>query len=476
MSALWATLTFIGYGLSLLLVPFVFLNKKKSSVSTVAWILTIILLPYFGGLLYLVFGINRVERRAALKKASNLLIGRHMPELSQYQMIPGEAKTLQNEHLTRVIDRIVATRPTFGNQIELIADTRHAQGLIEEAVLNARDSIHLEYYIWRPDQTGTRLRDMLIEKAKAGVHVRFLFDGLGSMTLGRAFFRPMREAGIRIATFLPGQSWRERWSINLRSHRKIVVVDGQVGFTGGMNIGDEYLGKNPILGYWRDTHIRLRGPTVLQLQQVFAEDWFFATGEEVVAPELFPIPDVSGDQVAEVVAGGPDGEVDVFHSLFFAAINEARHSITLATSYFVPTPSLVTALETAALRGVRVRLLLCQKSAHRWMVAAGRSYYESLLRSGVEIYEYTRGLLHSKTLTIDGKWSLVGSPNLDSRSLLLNFEVAVAMYDPRPAAQLEEHFATDSQYAERVRLEDFLKRPLTQIVIENACKLFSPVL
>jgi cardiolipin synthase len=142
----------------------------------------------------------------------------------------------------------------------------------------------------------------------------------------------------------------------------------------------------------------------------------------------------------------------------------------------VPTPPLVTALETAALRGVRVRLLLCQKSAHRWMVAAGRSYYESLLRSGVEIYEYTRGLLHSKTLTIDGKWSLVGSPNLDSRSLLLNFEVAVAMYDPRPAAQLEEHFANDSQYAERVVLEKFLKRPLTQIVIENACKLFSPVL
>src|SRR3569832_600760 len=160
MSALWAALTFFGYGLSLTLVPFVFLNKKKSSVSTVAWILTIILLPGLGGLLYLVFGINRVERRAALKKASNLLIGRHMPELSQYQMIPGEAKTLQNEHLTRVVDRIVATRPTFGNHIELLADTRHAQRLIEEAVKNARDSIHLEYYIWRPDQTGTRLRDM----------------------------------------------------------------------------------------------------------------------------------------------------------------------------------------------------------------------------------------------------------------------------------------------------------------------------
>jgi cardiolipin synthase len=296
------------------------------------------------------------------------------------------------------------------------------------------------------------------------------------MRLNHRFLQPMRAAGIEVAPFLPGQSWRDRWSINLRSHRKIVVVDGQVGFTGGMNIGDEYLGLNPQFGYWRDTHLRLRGPSVLQLQQVFVEDWYFATGEQLTADALFPEPERSGDQIAQVVAGGPTDEIDTFHALFFTALNEARRRITLETSYFVPTPALVAALEGAAYRGVQVRLLLAGRSAHPWTIQAGRSYYDSLLASGVEIYEFTEGLLHSKTLTIDGHWSLVGTPNFDSRSLLLNFEVAVISYDVRTAAQLEEQFQTDLRYAIRIDRENWTQRPVREVLSENVCRLFSPVL
>jgi len=476
MTTLWGTLTLLGYLLTLALVPFVFLNKKRYPASTVAWILAIIVLPYLGGLLYVVFGINRVARRAALKKASRVQIGLHLPEVSHYQLLSSEEFTQPSEALMRLAYRVAGTRPTFGNRVEVIHDTNRALGLIEEAVSAAEQTIHLEYYIWQPDRTGTRLRDLLIRKAREGVKVRFLYDNLGSWFLSRQFLKPMLDAGIDVAPFLPGQSWRDRWSINLRSHRKIVIVDGTIGFTGGMNIGDEYLGRNPLFGFWRDTHLRLVGPTVLQLQQVFVEDWYFATHEQLTDRSLFPEPEEIGEQVAQVIAGGPDAEWDAMHAMFFAAISEARERVLLATSYFVPTPAIVMALETAAYRGVTVRLLLPRKSAHHYMVLAARSYYESLLESGVEIYEYTKGMLHSKTITIDGQWSMVGTPNLDTRSLQLNFEVAVAIYDARTASILEEYFEADLQQAERIDFSTWRSRPARQALAENAVRLFSPVL
>jgi cardiolipin synthase len=434
------------------------------------------MLPYFGGLLFILFGINRVERRAALKLASRRKVGRSVPGVDRFQLLPGEAVEPQVQRLQRLADRLGEMRCCFGNSVEVLSNTNRTLGLIEQAILSARETIHLEYYIWQADKTGYRLRDALIRKAGEGVKVRFLFDGIGSLFLGRDFLRPMRDAGIFIASALPGASFRERWSINLRNHRKIVIVDGAVGFTGGVNIGDEYIGRNPRFGFWRDTHLRLEGPAVLQLQQVFAEDWYFATGEYPEGQAWYPPAVQAGDQLGQVIAGGPDGEADVFHSLFFAAINEASERITIATSYFVPTPALVTALETAANRGVRVRIMVPRFGDHRWMVVAGRGYYESLLECGVEIYEYLRGPLHSKTLTIDGLWSLVGTPNFDTRSLLLNFEVAVALYGPRIAAQLEEQFADDLEQSVRIELAPFRGRSRLFKLAEQVLKLFSPVL
>jgi cardiolipin synthase len=465
-----------GYLLTLLLVPWALFQKRKQSVSMLAWIAAIVTLPYAGGILFLLFGINRVERRAALKMASREQIGRLVPGLARFQLLPGEALEPQVQRLLRLAERVSTTKCCFGNSVEILSDTNRTLGLIEQAIRSARESVHLEYYIFQPDKTGYRLRDLLISKAAEGVKVRFLFDGIGSMFLGRRFLRPMLDAGITVASALPGASFRERWSINLRNHRKIVIADGTVGFTGGMNIGDEYVGRNRRLGYWRDTHLRLQGPAVLQLQQVFAEDWFFATGEQPTGSDWYPPTEQAGDQLAQVVAGGPDGDVDVFHSLFFAAINEASDRITLATSYFIPTPALVTALETAANRGVRVRLMMPAIGEHRWMVVAGRGYYESLLESGVEIYEYQRGPLHCKTLTIDGLWSLVGTPNFDSRSLLLNFEVGAVLYGPKAAGQLEEQFADDLRQSTRVELATFRRRSRFFKLSEQVLKLFSPVL
>jgi cardiolipin synthase A/B len=466
----------VGYLVTLLLIRWVVLTKRRNTASSVAWILAIILLPYLGGVLYLFFGINRVDRRARQRAAIERDIDQQLPNLDAYGFDLHLRLNEQQAGLARLVHSGCGTLPTDCNTVEVISDTNVALRRIEEAIMAACESIHLEYYIWRADKTGTRVRDMLIERARAGVSVRFLYDGIGSMFLGRRFLRPMRDVGIVVAPFLPGATFRERWSLNLRSHRKIVVVDGTTGFTGGMNVGDEYLGRNKQLGYWRDTHLKLSGPAVLQLQRVFAEDWYYATNEELTQPERFPDPSCQGDVVAQIVSGGPSGEMRTFHALMFTAINEARERITLATSYFVPTDALQMALETAARRGVHVRLLLAGRAAHKWTVLAGRAFYESLLQAGVEIHEYRRGILHSKTMTIDGNWSLIGTANFDSRSMLLNFEVGVAVYDPRIAKALEHQYRDDMQHARQIRLDTWERRGSSSVFVENLCRLFAPVM
>jgi cardiolipin synthase len=471
------TITALGYLLTLFLIRWVLLLKKREPTASLAWIMAIIGLPVLGGLLFLVFGINRVERKAiGEKQARRRVLGPNLPELAQYQVLPwGSSDTLQ-DRLMLAATRVNLMPATFGNRIEVLDQTPRTLALIEQAIESATETLHLEYYIWRSDRTGTHLRDMLIEKARQGVTVRFLYDGIGSIALSRHFLKPMRKAGIKVAAFLPGRTLHHRWSVNLRSHRKILVVDGKCGFTGGMNIGDEYLGKNPYLGFWRDTHLQIHGPAVLQLQQVFVEDWLFATEEELPLAAVFPPPAESGNIVAQVLVGEPIGDISTFHSIMFTAINEARQQILLATSYFVPPESLATALEAAAHRGVRVRLMLAGRAAYPWTLLAGRSYYEALLRAGVEIYEYQHGLMHAKTLAIDGQWSLVGTPNFDTRSLFLNFEVGVAVYDGRVAMQLEEQFERDVSRAGRIDLEAWMKRPELHVLVENVWRLFAPVL
>src|SRR5262249_23270852 len=336
MDYLSTSLVLGGYLLTLLLVPWALFQKRKQPVSMLAWITAIVTLPYAGGILFLLFGINRVERRAALKLASRGQNGPVVPPLARVQLLPGEVLEPQVQRLLRLAERVSTTKCCFGNAVEILPDTNRTLGLIEQSIGSAKQSIHLEYYIFRPDKTGYRLRDLLIRKATEGVKVRFLFDGVGSMFLGRRFLRPMVDAGITVASALPGASFRERWSINLRNHRKIVITDGTVGFTGGMNIGDEYIGRKVQFGYWRDTHLRMQGPAVLQLQQIFAEDWFFATGEQPAGPDWYPPTDQAGDQIAQVVAGGAGGGLGVLSSPVFAGPYQAAARITPPAPDFIP--------------------------------------------------------------------------------------------------------------------------------------------
>ena len=468
--------SFFGYALTVALVPVVLLSKKRQPVSSVAWMLAIVLVPIGGALLFLLFGLNRIERRSASRQRSIEALAARGGEGREFERPPHPSDRPEAQRLMRLAARLTRAWPTYGNDIELLTDTNRTLGLIEQTLLNARESIHLEYYIWRPDRTGMRLRDLLIRRAREGVRVRFLYDGFGSFWLTQRFFRSMREAGIEIATFLPGQTLRERLSWNLRNHRKIIVVDGRVAFTGGMNIGDEYIGRDSSIGFWRDAHLRIVGPEVREHQRIFAEDWFFATGKRLLGDESFPPLSPCGSAIAQTISGGPADDASVFQALMLEAIGEAQERLLLVTSYFAPPTTIVAALENAAFRGVRVRLLVSGYMNLRWPLLAGRSAYDSLLKAGVEIFEYQRGLMHSKTLTIDGHWSLVGSANVDCRSMFLNFEAGVAMYDKEIASQLEQQFERDARDSTQIMPDVWALRSRIHVIRENFCRLFTPVL
>lgn len=475
MSSPWIYLAVSVYFLSWLLIPWVLLKKSMNPTAAVAWIMSVAFLPYLGAVLLLLFGVNRIERRKRFKQAASERINRQIPSLPDRYDPVNQLSELQQQ-LAVLAERVSSTWPTAGNEVQLLPEAELTFQLFEEEILAARQSIHVEYYIWRPDRIGTKLRDLLIRKAQEGIEVRFLYDSFGSLFLGSKFLRPMSDAGVAVAPFLPGRSLRERWSINLRNHRKLLIIDGHVGFTGGMNVGDEHLGLNPAYGRWRDTQLKVRGPAVLQLQQVFVEDWYYATGEELTGSAYFPEAEHPGNAVAQVIFGGPHADVAAFLSLMFAGITRARKGITLATSYFVPPTSLAMALETAARQGVRVRLLVAKKANFLWTLLAGRSYYSSLLEAGAEIYEYQDGFFHAKTLTVDGQWSLVGSPNFDARSLVLNFEVGLAIYSQCLARELEEQFERDVQRSTRVDPAAWADRSTWQMLGEQFCRLFGPIL
>ncbi|WP_310821081.1 cardiolipin synthase [Stratiformator vulcanicus] len=474
----WTALgvTVFGYLLTLLLIRWVLLTRKENPGATVAWIMAIVFVPIFGALLFLMFGVNRVDRRLAMRQESDREFKQTLPVITVDRVFAAESSQEIDRTLMTVATNVGRYPATNGNSAQILSDTNQALGLIEQAIHRAEKSIHLQFYMWKQDATGTRVRDLLVEKAKQGVTVRFLYDALGSSFPGREFFRPMRSAGIRVASTAPGSGLFGHWSINLRNHRKIVICDGKVGFTGGMNIGDEYLGITEKRGYWRDTHLRLEGPVVSHLQQIFAEDWYYATEEALSDRQYYPEPSGNGTDTVQMLSGQPTNEANAIRTVMFAAINEARSRILITTGYFVPPFAIVRSLEAAAYRGVRVALMVPGTSTYFYTMWAGRSYYDSLLEAGVEIYEYQRGALHAKTMTVDGQYSIVGSANLDNRSLLLNFEASVAIFDDRQAEQLDRDFKSDIKNAKRIDLAEWTKRSKTRVMGENVCRMFSPIL
>jgi cardiolipin synthase len=461
--------------LLLVVIPFVLVKKRDPTVA-VAWCLVVLLMPILGSALFWAFGFNYVQGRVR-RKASHRGAYRqdHPPPRREATRGAGEPAPL---HPLAEVARAVDAFPlSAGNAVALFHDTAEAFAAILEAVRGARHHVHLQFFIFRDDETGRRLVELLIEKARAGVEVRLLTDAVGS--LGLSWSRlpgRLAAAGGKPAAFLPVNPIRSWIQVNLRNHRKLVIVDGAVAFTGGMNVGDEYLGRWKRFGYWRDTMIRLEGPAVAGLQRIFTEDWHFATKEALTEGAYFPDVGPRGEQVVQTVESGPDQEPNSIREVYFAAILAAKRRLWIASPYFVPDGGLLDALRLARLRGVDVRLLGLLRPDHRVAYYAARYYWSDMLGLGARVYQYKRGMMHAKVVVVDDDWAMVGSANLDNRSLHLNFEIACLLYSPDLVAELARQYERDLEESIPLDPWAFGQRPLLMKLVENACRLFSPVL
>ncbi|MBK6692509.1 MAG: cardiolipin synthase [Myxococcales bacterium] len=455
------------------------LLEKRSPVATLAWLLALVALPGVGFVVYFFLGPRRLRRRRLkrLRASQAALKPDARPALSPSDGVARD--------VVRVAQRAGGARLSVAESVAIFTDGAATFDAIVTAIGQARDHVHVLYYIFENDSTGARVRDALVERARAGVHVRVLVDGVGSVgaTLTKRFMKPLTDAGAKVAVFnrprLFGLGGRV---LNFRNHRKIVIVDGNVGFTGGVNVTDDENGavnKHP----WRDTHVRLTGPCVTWLQVVFLEDWCYATGgspSHDARPAFFPHDDATlastAGPLVQILESGPDRDHQVIRTATFAAINGAASRILLTSAYFVPDEPMLLALKAAAMRGVDVRVLVPAESDSRVAAAAARSYYDELLRAGVLLYEYGPPMLHAKTLVVDDALAFVGTANLDNRSFRLNFEVTALILDAATNEALSAAFQNDLSHSRAITKDARARLRLTERLAEALARLLSPVL
>jgi cardiolipin synthase A/B len=446
--------------------------QRRAPAATMAWILSLAALPGLGVAFYFVFGPRRIVRSSRRRLRARAQLGTALDRARAAAHPAPPEHALRLAKLGAAADGIPLSSCS---RVDLLVDGARTYDALCAAIAAARHHVHLEYYIFVPDAVGERIMAALEERARAGVQVRLLVDAFGSALLRRRHRARLRAAGVEVARFHRLRFSTIKPLVNFRTHRKIVVVDGVVGFTGGINVSavhDERLGPRA----FRDTHLRLEGLAVRWLQIIFLEDWEYATGRSPTAGVYFPEVGERGARAVQIVASGPDSEQEAIKKMYFAAITGAAQRVLVRTPYLVPDEAMLTALTTAALRGVDVRILVPLASDSRLVTAAGRSYFEELLRAGVRVYEYLPRMLHAKTLVVDDGFAAVGTANFDNRSFRLNFEVSAVVHGPELAAELGQLFATDLEEAREVRLGDARRSGFGRRLGEAAARLLSPLL
>lgn len=369
---------------------------------------------------------------------------------------------------------------TQNNDLTLYTEGNEKFDALIKALESAKKFIHIEYYIFRPDDIGKKLLNILMSKAQEGVEVRFLFDAMGSYTLNtKKHLHELQSAGVEYAAFFPGILPYLNRRINYRNHRKIVIVDGEVGFVGGFNIGDEYLGKDKKIGNWRDTHLKIIGDAVYSLEERFLLDWSHAKNVEIGnVSKYFPKHEnlVASKIGMQIVTSGPDHKEQYIRNGYIKIINNAKENLFLQSPYFVPDDTLLESLKLSALSGVDVRLMIPGNPDHKFMGWAANSYIMELLKVNIKVYLYEKGFIHAKTIMADGAVCSIGTANMDIRSFKLNFEVNSFIYNSEFTKVLEDSFKEDLKDCREITKEEFINRPLTVKMMESIVRLISPIL
>ncbi|MFE8700388.1 cardiolipin synthase [Cytobacillus sp. FJAT-54145] len=467
--------------LSVIFIGFVIFLENRHPTQTLTWIIVLGSFPLAGFIFYLLFGKNFKKEKMFRKKyfldkqAFTKFEGDSGPPITEKLERLGE----DQRRLFNLAHKISNSPISFGTETKVLTNGEETFHHILEALRGATHHIHLEYYIVRNDEIGQEIKEVLIQKAKEGVEVRFLYDAVGSWNLSRRYIVEMRNAGIGIVPFGPVRVPMLNNKINFRNHRKIIVIDGAVGFVGGLNIGDEYLGKNKAIGFWRDTHLLVQGEAVRTLQLIFLQDWYYMTNQSFLNPKYLSPPlkenDSSGGGV-QLIAGGPDNEWSVIKNIFFSMITSANKSVWIASPYFIPDEDIFSAIKIAALSGIDVRILVPNKPDKRIVFYASRSYFPELLEAGVKIYEYEKGFMHSKYIVVDDELASIGTSNMDMRSFHLNFEVNAFLYKTSSIEDLSREFLKDLKDSKLIDLSEFKKRNIGLRLLESTSRLLSPLL
>lgn len=477
MPVLWLTIVlilFIFQTATILLIEF------RHPEKTVAWLLILFILPLIGFVMYYFVAKEYRQRKIVRRKGFRILDEMQRAIASSRDKMDtlseaGRYEIRNHPRLFGLLLNMPGAPITKHNEVEVLTNAKSAYPSMLDAIAQAKHHVHFEFYTIRDDGAGRQFRDLLVRKASEGVRVRIIYDGIGSYQLSSAYVESLKRAGAEVHCFLPPLIAFFDKRLNYRNHRKIVVVDGTVGFIGGINIGDEYLGLDSHLGFWRDTHLRLQGDAVYYLQQTFLNDWEFVSRQKLSDALLFPEHDRPGGNPVQILPSGPDVHFDAIFEMAFGAIAAARRRIWIATPYFIPDRSIIIGLKTAAVSGVDVRLMLPGVPDSRIVHLATLSYVTEMLQAGVKIYRYRKGFMHAKTFIVDELLASVGTANMDMRSFFDNFEINAVFFDKATMERLERDFLQDIRESDEIVLAQFEKRSRWRRGKEVLARLLSPL-
>ena len=448
--------------------------RARTSQGAVAWSIALVSFPLVSLPLYLIFGRSKFHGYVNAHRISH---GNLSPILENLKTKAPDfqAQFAATEHAFPAFESLAQMPFLRGNAASLLINGERTFQQLFQGIKQAESYILVQFYIVKDDNLGQQFKSALLEKLKQGVKVYFLCDSIGSAALPSTYLEELRQAGAEANMFRCTTKFSRRLQINFRNHRKIVVIDGEIAYVGGHNVGDEYLGKDPILSPWRDTHVKIAGPAALAVQLVFIEDWYWVT-QQIPPLNWQPKLCLDSDHRILTLSSGPADQLDTCSLFFVHAINLARKRCWIVSPYFVPDESVVSALQLAALRGVDVRILPPAKADHKLVYLAGFSYFRETINAGIKLYRYTNGFLHQKVMLVDDNLATVGTANLDNRSFRLNFEITMVFADENCNATISRMLENDFAQSQPVSLADYERRSGLFKLAVRVSRLFSPIL
>jgi len=447
--------------------------KGRTSQGSIAWAVILILFPYLAVPLYWMFGDRKFHGYIVARRTGDLKINHLAHDLKE--KLTEKDLISHDEHPEfKVVENLAKMPFTIYNKAEVLINGVATFNAIFEGIDNAKEYILIQFYKIKEDKLGINLQTKLIKKAKEGVRIYLLYDDIGCTPLPRTYMEKMRNNGIQVYNFKSRKGWAYRLRLNFRNHRKIVVVDGVKAYVGGLNVCDKYMGIDPKYGYWRDTHVKIEGPSVQSIQVPFISDWFWATRE---VPKLNWEPVYKKEWKNNVLAlpSGPADDLETCGIYFVHAINSARKRLWIISPYFVPDQQVLCALQLAGLRGVDVRLMIPQKSDLLITNLSALSYLQEVTKTGIKVYRYKKGFLHQKTILIDDDRSMIGTANLDNRSIRINFEINILFSSKEFAGKVEEMMIEDFANSFQITDEDYTSKPIWYKLAVKVARLLAPI-